>query len=217
MIIPPKSKLVMIGDSVTDCGRERPIGEIWGPTPLGNGYVNMVDALLKARYPALHIRIVNMGINANTVIDLKERWQTDVIDLKPDWLSIAIGINDVWWKFALPHITEKPVPLDKYMETLDELVTTTKPMLNGVILVSPFYIEPDRTEPVRAMMDEYGAAVRQVAEKHQAVFVDAQAAFDEVLPQTHSSAYALDRVHPTQGGHMILARAFVRALGYSWE
>jgi len=96
-------------------------------------------------------------------------------------------------------------------------VTKTKPKLKGVILMTPYYIEPDRAEPIRAMMDKYGAAVRQLAEKHQAVLVDTQAAFDEVLTQAHSSAYAWDRVHVNPAGHMILARAFLRAIGYEWE
>ena len=112
---------------------------------------------------------------------------------------------------------EKHIPLEVYTRTLDELVTETKPTLKGVILISPYYVEPNRAEPVRAMMDEYGAAMRQIAEKHQAVFVDTQAAFDALLPQTHSSALALDRVHLTQAGHMILARAFLNAIGYEWE
>lgn len=217
MILHPGSKLLMIGDSVTDCDRARPVGEIWPPNPLGNGYVNFVDALLKARYPAHNIRVVNMGEGGNTVMDLKARWQTDVLDLKPDWLSIGIGINDVWWRFAMPHIAEKPVPLDLYTQTLDRLVAETKPILKGVILITPYYIEPDRSEPVRAMMDEYGAAVREVAKKHQAVLVDTQAAFDELLPGIHSSALATDRVHPTQAGHMVIARAFLQAVGYAWE
>ena len=217
MKIQPNSKLLMIGDSITDCDRARPVGEIWPVGALGNGYVNFVDALLIARYPAHHIRVVNMGQGGDTVMDLKARWQTDVLDLKPDWLSIGIGINDVLWQFAMPHIREKHIPIEQYSLALDELVTSTKPMLKGLILMTPFYIEPNRAEPLRAMMDEYSAAVRQIAEKHQAILVDTQAAFDAVLPQTHSSALALDRVHPTQGGHMILARAFVQALGYEWD
>jgi lysophospholipase L1-like esterase len=216
MIIQPNSKLVMVGDSITDAGRTRPVGEIWSDA-LGRGYVNFVEALLGARYPTHNIRVANMGVDANTVMDLKARWQTDVLDLKPDWLSICIGINDVWWQHAFPYVTEKHIPINQYSQTLDELVTITKPILNGVILMTPYYIESDRTEPVRAMMDKYGATVRQIAEKHQAVFVDTQAAFDDLLPHVHSSFFALDRVHPTQAGHMILARAFVRAIGYEWE
>jgi hypothetical protein len=43
MLIQPNSKLLFIGDSITDCERERPIGEGSG---LGTGYVGMVNALL---------------------------------------------------------------------------------------------------------------------------------------------------------------------------
>lgn len=217
MIIQPNSTLLCIGDSITDADRPRPIGESW-PGSLGSGYVSLVDALLQARYPAHRIRLVNMGVSGETVKDLKARWQTDVIDLAPDWLSIGIGINDVWWQFSVPHFPEKHILLDAYRQTLDELVTHTKPLLKGLILMTPYYIEPDRSEPVRALMDEYGAVVKEIAEKHQAVLVDTQAAFDDVLQVEHSSAIAMDRVHPNNlVGHMVLARAFVRAIGYEWE
>lgn len=105
MNIPPNSKLVMIGDSITDCDRTRPIGEgLFGAQ--GKGYVSLVDGLLTARYPAHRIRVVNMGTSGHTVRDLQGRWQTDVLDLKPDWLSILIGINDVWRHFDTPLQSE---------------------------------------------------------------------------------------------------------------
>ena len=76
-------KLVMIGDSITDVGRARPIGEGRADDALGRGYVMMVDALLGAVYPERLIRVINMGVSGNTTRDLKARWQTDVLDLKP--------------------------------------------------------------------------------------------------------------------------------------
>lgn len=217
MIIHPNSKLLMIGDSITDCGRARPIGDIWPKSALGDGYVSFVAALLSARYPAHRIRVLNMGINGNTVMDLKARWQTDVLDLKPDWLSICIGGNDAFLPFAFPQLAEKQVSLEHYAQTLDKLVTETKPLCKGLILMTPYYAEPNRSEPVRARMDTYGAAVRQIAKKHQTILVDTQAAFDVLLTQAHSSAYALDRVHPNQAGHMVLARAFLQSVEYEWE
>lgn len=114
-------------------------------------------------------------------------------------------------------MAEKHVSLEHYAQTLDELVTETKPLCKGVILMTPYYIEPNRSEPARAMMDEYGAAVRQIAEKHRAILVDTQAVFEVLLTQTHSSALAADRVHPSQAGHMALARAFLQSVGYEWE
>jgi lysophospholipase L1-like esterase len=119
MIIQPNSKLLFIGDSITDSDRARPVGEIW-PGALGKGYVNLVDALLMARYPSHHIRVVNMGLGANTVMDLKERWQTDVHDREPDWLSIGIGINEVWWQF-LPRTSLRSILC---------WMNTSKPLMN---------------------------------------------------------------------------------------
>ena len=212
MKIPPRSKLVFIGDSITDCERARPVGEgLFGA--VGKGYVAIVDGLLGAIHPAHAIRVVNMGTGGNTAPDLKARWQTDVLDLKPDWLSIMIGVNDVWRQFDLPRQTELHVLPDVFRRTLDELAARTRPTLKGLILMSPFYIEPNRADAMRLRMDEYGAIVKETARKNDALFVDTQAAFDAVLQHMHANAIAWDRVHPNIVGHAIIARAFLNAIG----
>jgi hypothetical protein len=65
-------RLVMIGDSITDCDRKFPYGEglFQGG---GKGYVALVDAMLQTAYPEKRIRVTNMGIGGNTVRDLKAR------------------------------------------------------------------------------------------------------------------------------------------------
>ncbi|MBV9867388.1 MAG: SGNH/GDSL hydrolase family protein [Abitibacteriaceae bacterium] len=216
MRLEAKDKLVMIGDSVTDTGRAQPVGEGLFDA-LGRGYVSNVDALLGTVYPELAIRVVNMGTSGNTVRDLKARWQHDVFDLKPDWLSIMIGINDVWRQFDSPRQPEIHVPLEEYEQTLRQLVSQTLPNLKGLILMTPFYIEPNRSDTMRARMDQYGAVVRQLATEHEAIFVDTQAAFDAALQHYYAATLAWDRVHPTQTGHMVLARAFLNAIGFQWS
>jgi lysophospholipase L1-like esterase len=213
MIIESGSKLVMIGDSITDCNRKRPIGEGLGDV-YGNGYVNLVKGLMSTSYPERKIRIVNMGVSADTVRELNARWQTDVLDLEPDWLSVMIGINDVWRQHHTPLQNEIHVVLDEYRATLEELILRTKPMLKGLILMTPYYIEDRKEDAMRAMMDRYGAVVRELAEKYHAVFVDTQAAFDSMLKHCHSAALAWDRVHPSTVGHMVIAKAFLREIGY---
>ena len=216
MKIQPNSKLVMIGDSITDCERARPVGEGLFEA-IGKGYVSLVDGLLGATYPAHRIRVVNMGTGGNTVRDLKARWQTDVLALKPDWLSVMIGINDVWRQFDSPLQVEQHVGLAEYESTLNELLHVTAPTLKGLVLMTPYVIEPNRADAMRQTMDAYGQVMRQLAERYQAVFVDTQAAFDAVLAHVHSMALAWDRVHPTRTGHTILERAFLQAVGYSWS
>lgn len=211
-----RDKLVMIGDSITDCGRKHPVGEGLGGA-LGNGYAALVKGLLDTVYPDLGIRVVNMGISGNTVLDLQRRWQTDVIDLKPDWLSVMIGINDVWRQYDCPLETENHVLEDTYEQALTELVAQTAPQVKGLVLMTPFYIEPSASDAMRATMDRYGGIVRRVAEAHGALFVDTQAAFGPVLEHIYPATLAWDRVHPNTSGHAVLARALLRALEFDWN
>lgn len=209
------SKLVMIGDSITDVGRAQPAGEGLFDA-LGRGYVSLVDALLGAAYPAHGIRVVNMGTSGNTVRDLEARWQSDVLDKRPDWLSVMIGANDVWRQFDSPRQTEDHVLPDEYERTLDSLIALTRPLVKNIVLLTPFYIEPNRADAMRARMDEYGATVRRLSEKHGTLFVDTQAAFDAVLTDYYPATLAWDRVHPNQTGHMVIARAFLAAIDFDY-
>ena len=81
--------LLMIGDSITDCGRRG------NDPPLGSGYVRMFSELVTAHHPEREIRYINKGIGGNKVTDLKERWRDDVLYHKPDRLTVKIGINDL--------------------------------------------------------------------------------------------------------------------------
>jgi lysophospholipase L1-like esterase len=209
-------KLVMIGDSITDCGRARPVGEGLFDA-IGKGYVAQVEALLNSTYPQRKIRVVNMGCDGHTVRDLKARWQSDVIELKSDWLSIMIGVNDVWRQYDTPYITESHVYIDEYKMTLNELVQQSKSHVKGIILMTPFYLEPNPNDAMRATMDQYGQAVKAIAKDHGTLFVDIQAAFAPVLKELYPATLGWDRVHPNQVGHMVITRAFLNAIDFSWQ
>ena len=215
MKIHAKQKLVMIGDSITDAGRAQPVAEGLFD-PLGRGYVAQVESLLSATYPELGIRVVNVGSGGNTVRELKGRWDRDVLGLKPDWVSISIGINDVWRQFDLPRMKETHVGIKEYERTLNELLQRTQPLVKGMVLLTPYFIEPNRKDAMRRRMDAYGKVAKKLAKQHGAVLVDLQAAFDRVLRRQHPAALAWDRIHPNQAGHMVITRAFLNAIGYKW-
>jgi lysophospholipase L1-like esterase len=215
MWLEPNSRLLFIGDSVTDCGRTQPVGEgLRGG--LGNGYVSVVNAAMEAFVPERNIRVINVGTSGHTIRDLAGRWERDVFVLKPDYVSVLIGINDVWRQFDSPHEKERHVYPDEYERTLRDLAARTTPTVKRLILMTPFFIEPHATDAMRARMDQYGEIVKRVAEGSGAVFVDTQGAFNAVLAHRHSAAIAWDRVHPNATGHMILARAFLTAIGFTW-
>ncbi len=214
MLIPANSKLLFIGDSITDAGRS-PEGEGLFDA-LGKGYVSVVDGMLNTAYPKRAIRVVNKGTSGNTVRDLKARWQADVVGQQPNWLVVMIGINDVWRQFDSPRNPNAGVPLKEYGDTLSELLGATRASLDGLVLMTPFMIEPLRQDPMRARMDEYGALVKEMATKHHAVFVNVQASFDRILRHMHSSNLAWDRIHPNQTGITVIAKAFLDAVRFDW-
>jgi lysophospholipase L1-like esterase len=134
----------------------------------------------------------------------------------PDWLSIMIGINDVWRQFDTAVPKDQQISVEEFSGTLERLIATIRPRLQGLVLMTPYYIEPDRVDPMRAMMDRFGEEVRRLALKFQAEFVDTQAAMDLALREYSPAELAADRVHVNDVGHMILARAFLKAVDYSW-
>ncbi len=121
-----------------------------------------------------------------------------------------------WRQFDMPRQPETHVGLEEYEATYDALLKQTRPLLKRLVLLTPHFIEPNRSDPMRARMDQYGAVVRKLAGRHDAVLVDVQAAFDKALEHVHPMSLAWDRVHPDQAGHMIIARAILKALDFEW-
>lgn len=203
----PGQRLVFIGDSITDCGR-RDVAE-----PFGDGYVSLLHSFVTAWQPELGLTWFNRGIGGDTVRDLRARWQSDVLDLSPDWLSVKIGINDVWRMFD--GRTAEGVPIDEYESTLRALLRESVDRTGcRLILAQPYVIEPDRTEPQRAMTDQYGGVVDKLAAEFGAVLIRTQDAFDRVLATTGSADWAADRIHPNQAGHAVIAQEFLAAFGW---
>ena len=204
--------LLFIGDSITDCGREHPVGKRWNS--LGEGYVSIVDSIFGAVIPETPITVLNTGISGNRVTDLEARWQSDVLDLEPNWLSVMIGINDVWRHFDSEPGAEQVEP-EQYELVYRSLLAKTRPQLDGLVLMTPYFLETNRKDLMRVKMDAYGAIAKKLAVEFDAICVDTQAAFDRYLLHQPTESLCADRVHPNGLGHMILARAFLNALGVS--
>ena len=204
-------RLLFVGDSVTDCGRLRPIGR-GSRHALGDGYVSQVDAALRALHPDPSIEVANMGVSGDMIRDLANRWERDVLEFRADWLSVMIGVNDVWRQFDASR-SETAVLPEEFEDTFERLLTRTVPELEGVVLMTPFFVQDQKSDPMRERIDAYGALVRGLAERHGALLVDTQAAFDRALNDCDFSALSADRVHPTERGHAVLAHAFLAAVG----
>ena len=204
-----KCKLLFIGDSITDCGRSYPVGCNGG---LGTGYVNLINNLIPKRECGnKKFEILNTGISGNRITDLEKRWNQDVLEHKPDWVCIKIGVNDVWRQFDKPHLTDQVSP-EIFEETYRKLINQTIKNVQRIILIGPFYIEPDLTNPMRKQLDLYGNIVKKLSKEYKLDYVDTQNAFDNYLKSKSLDTVTEDRVHPNQTGHMIIAEEVLKQM-----
>ena len=102
---------------------------------------------------------------------------------------------------------------EEFEATYARLIDRTLPHVKGMILMTPYFMEPNRLDPMRARMDEYGAIVRRLAERYGLCSVDLQAAWDALFVHMHPCNIAWDRIHPNQTGCMYIAKQFLGAVG----
>ncbi len=216
MIFENGDRIVFAGDSVTDMGSGNPVGEGLFDS-LGHGYVRMIENLLTSVYPEIALRITNSGISGQTSRDLLQRFDRDVVNLKPNWVSICIGINDVWRQFDTPAMYDGQVQPEEYRSNVEAMILAVKEQVKGIFILSPYYMEPNETDYMRARMDEYTAICRDLAQKHGCTFIDLQALFAQYCTIRHSSFLAWDRIHPNQIGATLIARAFLETCGFDYN
>ena len=216
MIFENGDRIVFAGDSVTDMGSINPVGEGLFEN-VGQGYVRVIENMLASIYPERMIRVTNSGISGHTSRDLVNRFDRDVIDLKPDWVSICIGINDVWRQFDSPAIPDGWVLPDEYEQNMITMIEKSKAVAKGVLILSPYYIEPNREDAMRIRMDEYVEICRKLAEKYDCLYVDFQKLYEDYCKIRHSSSIAWDRVHPNKIGATLMARAFLDKCGFDYN
>ncbi len=216
MIFENGDRIVFAGDSVTDMGSVQPVGEGLFEN-LGHGYVRIVENLLTAVYPEISLRITNSGIGGNTSRDLLARFDRDVVTLNPNWVSICIGINDVWRQFDSPAFADYQVQPDEYEKNIEEMILRVKDNVKGVFILSPYYMEPNREDKMRARMDEYVAICERLAQKHNCVFVNFQRLYEDYFKFRHSACIAWDRVHPNQMGSTLMAREFLKHCEFDYN
>ena len=218
MLLAHNDCIVFAGDSVTDMGSQTPVGEgLFENLGSGKSYVRQVESLLAAVYPEREIRVVNAGISGNTSRDLLSRWERDVLPYHPQWVSICIGINDVWRQFDCPAQKDWHVSPEEYRENVEKMILSVKGTAKGILLITPYYMEPCKQDALCVRMAEYADVLRALAEKHGCTFVDLQAAFDAYFQYRHSSYIAWDRIHPNYVGAAFIARLVLSHLGFDYN
>ena len=105
---------------------------------------------------------------------------------------------------------------EEYKENVEKMILAVKDKVKGIFILSPYYMEPNRSDMMRARMDEYVEICRHLAEKYGCIFVDFQKMYEDYCKIRHSSYIAWDRVHPNQVGATLMAKEFLEKAGFEY-
>lgn len=218
MLLEQNDILVMCGDSVTDSCKELRAGENANQAlAWGKGYVYFTKILLDAYYPELNIRVINQGINGDTSRQLLARFDEDCVQKNPDWVTIMIGVNDIWRQLESAQIKERHVYIDEYEQNLCRMIEKLQDKTKGIILMKPFFMETNREDLFRRMVDNYGECMAKVGTKYGCSVIDTQNYFDKYLEKALTYALSNDRVHPNGTGHMVIAKALLNHIEFDFN
>lgn len=202
-------KILFQGDSITDTGRTYDRGSM---DALGQGYATMVSGILGTEAPGKFV-FENRGISGNRIVDLYARAKCDIWNLKPDVMSILIGVNDVLHE----DMIENGVDANRFFKVYDMLLEDTYTYLPDIriILMEPFVSKGALTEEswdyISPEVSLRADAVRELAKKHNAVFVPLGSVFEEAIGTGDSKYWIGDGVHPTVFGHELIKREWLNA------
>lgn len=192
------------GDSITDGnrGRNQDLNHIHG-----HGYQYILASEMYADNFDKNIEVVNRGISGNRISDLYGRWQEDCILINPTIVSILVGINDLNFSFENGIVSDPQRYRKIYRLLLDEILEKKPDTL--IVIMEPFFGISENVEYSNFMkqnVSAYSQVAKEVAEEYGAVFVPLQDMFDEYAQTTDIFNMLWDGVHPTTGGHQLIAR-----------
>ncbi len=215
-------KILFQGDSITDGNRYKSRASEWDKNhQIGHSYVYIITGLLGMQYPERGFEFINRGISGNIAGELAMRWQTDALDLDPDVLSVLVGVNDC---VRAAERSVKDFSAAKYEEDYRRILTQSReknPDLK-LVLLEPFaYPEIQNVssspEIRRVIMRSEQKIVRRLAEEFDAVFIPLQQVFDEALKLREAKYWLWDGTHPTEAGHALIAREFLKATKHIFQ
>jgi lysophospholipase L1-like esterase len=199
-------KILFIGDSITEDKRFE------DEDGLGAGYVRHIHDFFALRHPELDLQLVNKGISGNRVLDLKERWETDVNDEKPDWLSVSIGVNDVWRQLDQPQM-EQIYPAE-FMDVYRELLQSVKERTGAkLIILEPTVIEEDEHSEGNLLLKEYIAITGMLSKDFDAIQVPMHNRFIDYIRKHPNNKLTTDGVHMNPLGRMLMTMIWLQSLG----
>lgn len=192
-------------------------------------YTTIAETFVVTRYPTLKVSFTNSGWGGDRVSgggggDISTRLERDVIPYKPTVVTIMLGMNDGGYKSSTVASDEA---FFKGFEHIVQTLQTQDPGVRITAIESTPYDNVTRP-PAPPVADNllynqvllgYGKWIENYGSEHHLRVADANTPFVHVLEKAQGLNPAVakeilpDHIHPSFGGHMVLAEALLK----SWD
>ena len=205
MVLEKGDRLAIIGDSITE----------------QKLYSKFIETYLLACYPELEIQSFQFGWGGERAPGFAARMENDLIPWKPDVVTTCYGMNDGSYRAYDDSIGKT------YEDGMRQIVDRLKASGATVVVGSPGVVDsftwarsnPDFDQVYNDNLQQLGQIASALAAENKFPHADvfgammksmlaAKAALGEEYPVAGG-----DGVHPGANGHLIMAFAFLKALG----
>ena len=192
----PVTRFAALGDSVT-------LG-MGDPMPQG-GWRGWAALLAGSLAPPGQVELSNLALSGALIRDVAGDQLDRAVSLAPTYASVLVGMNDTLrGTFDLAAIA---ADLDRIVSTLERtgaLVLTASLPDPGLLLRIPGSLR----RPLARRAHAINGVLGRLAERYQVVHVDVAA-----QPAIYDKRmWGVDRLHPSERGHRLLARLFAARL-----
>jgi len=189
-------------------------------------YTRFVEDFVLTRYPQLHVTFWNAGIPGDTVYggytgDMLTRLARDLVPHQPAVITIMLGMNDGYYMAFNQKYFD--IYKDGYRKLIDALRAQAPTARITLISPTPYDEITHGTEfaHYNEVVSRHAAFVRDLAAEGHFGFSDFNQVeadlLDEGMRKNNSLAALLvvDRIHPAEASHWVMASALMRSWGLS--
>jgi len=189
-------------------------------------YSLFIEDYLLMCQPEPNLSVSQFGWSGETSWGFLDRVKNDVLPFQPTVATTCYGMNDGAYAALTPEIA------DKYRKTMQGIVDTLKAGgVRFIVVGGPGAVDFDTFKRTNVTAEVYNktladlsAIAKEIAEKNRTAFADVHGAMIEAMKlakQKYGNTYAVagpsDGVHPAPNGHVVMAYAFLKALGCSGD
>ena len=199
-----------------------------------DGFTTLLQRELAIKRPELRVRVFAAGESGRTTLGMVSSLPYDVLDQQPTVVFIFIGVNDVWHRE--PRFGGKGTSPEDYAAALRAEIDAVSQAGAVPVLATPAVIgertdgandmrlamtktPPTTGDPVPgdALLEQYAAISRTVAQEKQVTLCDLRAAFLDYLkahnPEQHfQGILTVDGVHLSTAGNRLVAEQAAQSI-----